>query len=73
MMLILFEHSPQRGLIKGIYLLILFSTLLECYVSSLLFQIVLLLTKWWAFFISIYGYSYIMSHVNLQLKFARIL
>jgi len=31
---------------KGIYLLILFSTLLVDYVSSLLFQIVILLTKW---------------------------
>jgi len=69
MMLILFEHSPQRGLGNDIYLLILFSTLLAGYVSSLLFQIVLLLTKWRASFISIYDYLYIMSHVNLWSKF----
>jgi hypothetical protein len=30
-------HSPQRSLGKGICLLILFSTLLACYVSSLLY------------------------------------
>jgi len=46
MMLILFEHWPHRGLEKVIYLLILFSTLLASYISSLLIQIVLLLTKW---------------------------
>jgi len=49
--------------------LILFSTLFAGYVSSLLFQIVLLLTKWRASFISIYNYLYIMSHVNLRLIF----
>jgi hypothetical protein len=69
MMLILFEHLPQIGLGKSIYLLILFSTLLAGYVSSLLFQIVLLSTKWRAYFISIYDYLYIMSHLNLRLKF----
>jgi len=51
MMLILFEHSPQRGLGKSIYLLILFSTLLAGYISSLLFQIVLLLKKMTNFFL----------------------
>jgi len=69
MILILFEHSSQRGLRKGIYLLILFSTLLTSYVSSLLFQIVLLSTKWRVSFISIYYYLYITSHVNLRSKF----
>ena len=44
-MLILFKHSPQRGLRNVIYLLILFSTLFVGYISSLLFHIVLLLTK----------------------------
>jgi len=68
MILILFEHSSQRGLGKGIYLLILFSTLLASYVSSLLFQIVPLSTKWRASFISIYDHLYIMSHVNLRSK-----
>ena len=68
-MLILFKHSPQRGLGKGIYLLILVSTLLTDYVSSLLFQIVLLSTKWRAYFISIYDYLYVMSHVYLRSKF----
>jgi len=53
MMSILFEHSPQTGLGKGIYLLILFSTLLAGYISYLLFQIVLSLTKWRASFVSI--------------------
>jgi hypothetical protein len=66
---ILFEHSPQRSLGKRIYRLILFSTLFACYVSSLLFQIVLLLTKWQVSNISIYDYLYIMSHVNLRLNF----
>jgi len=45
MMLILFEHLLQRGLGKGIYLIILFSTLLAGYIFYLLFQIVFLLTK----------------------------
>jgi len=57
-LIILFEHSPQRGLGKRIYLLILFSTLLTGYVSSLLFYIVLLLAKWRVSFISIYNYLY---------------
>lgn len=68
-MLIFFEHSPQRGFRKDIYLLILFSTLLTGYVSSLLFQTVLLSTKWQAYFILIYDYLDIMSHVNLRSKF----
>ena len=69
MMLILFEHSPQRGLRKGIYLLILFSTILTDYVSSLLFQIVLLSTKWRASLILIFDYLYILCHINLRSKF----
>jgi hypothetical protein len=63
------NFSSQRGLRKGIYLLILFSKLLACYISYLLFQIILLLTKWRASFILIYDYLYIMSHMNLRLKF----
>jgi len=52
-----------------IYLLILFSTILADYVSYLLFQIVLLLTKWRVSSISIYDYLYIISHMNLRSKF----
>jgi hypothetical protein len=66
---VLFEHSSQRGLGKDIYLLILFSTLLIDYVSSLLFQIVFSLKKSRTSFILIYDYLYITSHVNLWLKF----
>ena len=63
MMSILFKHSLQRDLGKGIYLLILFSTLLTGYISSLLFQTVLLLKKWRTSFISIYDYLYILCHM----------
>jgi len=56
MMLILFEHSPQKSIEMVIYLVILFSRLLVSYISSLLFQTVLLLTKWQNSFISIYDY-----------------
>jgi hypothetical protein len=61
-------HSPQRSLGKGICLLILFSTLLACYVSSLLFQIILLLTKWRVSFILIYDYLYIMFTCEFAVK-----
>jgi len=63
MMLILFEHSLKRDRGKGIYLLILFSTLLADYISSFLFKIVLLLKKWQTSFISIYDYLYILCHI----------
>jgi len=63
MMLILFEHSLERDRGKGIYLLILFSTLLASYISSFLFKIVLLLKKWRTSFISIYDYLYILCHI----------
>jgi hypothetical protein len=43
MMLILYEHSPQQRVGMGVYLVVLFNIiLLICYISSLLFQIVLL-------------------------------